>query len=148
MRARSGGAGYSASKFGQSALGICLGREEGARGIRSSVIYPGEVEHADPRRTPRPRRVKSGVRSSSSRRTSRRPSGSWSSCHPRAHVPELVIKPTVDDCCCMQRGNPITWLLRSASAWFNLAGLDFAGRELVELGIDQVAVQLALALEL
>ena len=39
-----GGAGYSASKFGQSALGICLGREEGARGIRSSVIYPGEVE--------------------------------------------------------------------------------------------------------
>ncbi len=38
-----GGAGYSASKFGQSALGICLGREEGAHGIRSSVIYPGEV---------------------------------------------------------------------------------------------------------
>ena len=38
-----GGAGYSASKFGQAALGIGLGREEGAHGIRSSVIYPGEV---------------------------------------------------------------------------------------------------------
>ena len=33
MRASTlGGAGYSASKFGQSALGICLGREEGATG--------------------------------------------------------------------------------------------------------------------
>jgi NADP-dependent 3-hydroxy acid dehydrogenase YdfG len=31
-----GGAGYSAAKFGQSALGICVGREEGAHGIRSS----------------------------------------------------------------------------------------------------------------
>ena len=30
MRASTlGGAGYSASKFGQAALGICLGREEG-----------------------------------------------------------------------------------------------------------------------
>src|SRR4051794_23379074 len=38
-----GGAGYSASKFGQAALGICLAREEGVRGIRSTVIYPGEV---------------------------------------------------------------------------------------------------------
>src|SRR6185437_5408706 len=38
-----GGIGYSASKFGQAALGIGIGREEGPRGIRSSVIYPGEV---------------------------------------------------------------------------------------------------------
>ena len=38
-----GGAGYSASKFGQRALGMCLGREEGTNGIRSTVIYPGEV---------------------------------------------------------------------------------------------------------
>ena len=45
MRASTlGGAGYSASKFGQAALGICVGREEGSRGIRSTVIYPGEVE--------------------------------------------------------------------------------------------------------
>src|SRR5262249_19415747 len=38
-----GGVAYSAAKFGQAALGICLGREERERGIRSTVIYPGEV---------------------------------------------------------------------------------------------------------
>ena len=38
-----GGAGYSASKFGQAALGICLAREERMRGIKSTVIYPGEI---------------------------------------------------------------------------------------------------------
>ena len=38
-----GGAGYSASKFGQAALGICLGREERSRGLKSTVIYPGEI---------------------------------------------------------------------------------------------------------
>ncbi len=38
-----GGAGYSASKFGQAALGICLGREERSHGIKSTVIYPGEI---------------------------------------------------------------------------------------------------------
>jgi NADP-dependent 3-hydroxy acid dehydrogenase YdfG len=93
-----GGAGYSASKFGQSALGICLGREEGARGIRSSVIYPGEVETPilDARPVPvgperraqilQPEDVAAAVRF-------------LVELHPRAHVPELVIKPTVDDFC-------------------------------------------------
>ena len=93
-----GGAGYSASKFGQSALGICLGREEGANGIRSSVIYPGEVETPilDARPVPvgaerravilQPEDVAAAVRF-------------LVDLHPRAHVPELVIKPTVDDFC-------------------------------------------------
>jgi NADP-dependent 3-hydroxy acid dehydrogenase YdfG len=93
-----GGAGYSASKFGQSALGICLGREEGARGIRSSVIYPGEVETPilDARPVPvgadrravilQPDDVAAAVRF-------------LVELNPRAHVPELVIKPTVDDFC-------------------------------------------------
>jgi NADP-dependent 3-hydroxy acid dehydrogenase YdfG len=93
-----GGAGYSASKFGQSALGICLGREEGARGIRSSVIYPGEVETPilDARPVPvgadrravilQPEDVAAAVRF-------------VVELNPRAHVPELVIKPTVDDFC-------------------------------------------------
>ena len=93
-----GGAGYSASKFGQSALGICLGREEGARGIRSSVIYPGEVETPilDARPVPvgadrravilQPEDVAAAVRF-------------LVELNPRAHVPELVIKPTVDDFC-------------------------------------------------
>ena len=93
-----GGAGYSASKFGQAALGICLGREEGTRGIRSSVIYPGEVETPilDARPVPvgadrrsvilQPEDVAAAVRF-------------MVELNPRAHVPELVIKPTVDDFC-------------------------------------------------
>ena len=93
-----GGAGYSASKFGQSALGLCLGREEGALGIRSSVIYPGEVNTPilDARPVPvgqerrdailQPADVASAVRF-------------LVELHPRANIPELIIKPTVDDWC-------------------------------------------------
>jgi NADP-dependent 3-hydroxy acid dehydrogenase YdfG len=91
-----GGAGYSASKFGQSALGICLGREEGKNGIRSTVIYPGEVNTPilDARPVPvaadrrsailQPEDVAAAVRF-------------LVELHPRARVPELVITPTVDD---------------------------------------------------
>ena len=93
-----GGAGYSASKFGQSALGICLGARRGPHGIRSSVIYPGEVETPilDARPVPvgaerrtvilQPEDVAAAVKF-------------LVELHPRAHVPELVIKPTVDDFC-------------------------------------------------
>jgi NADP-dependent 3-hydroxy acid dehydrogenase YdfG len=99
MRASTlGGAGYSASKFGQAALGICVGREEGTRGIRSTVIYPGEVETPilDARPVPvgadrrvvilQPEDIAAAVRF-------------VVELHPRAHVPELVITPTVDDFC-------------------------------------------------
>jgi NADP-dependent 3-hydroxy acid dehydrogenase YdfG len=91
-----GGAAYSASKFGQAALGICLGREERARGIKSSVIYPGEVDTPildarpvpiDPaRRTVilQPEDIAAAVRF-------------LVELPPRAHVPELVITPAVDD---------------------------------------------------
>ena len=91
-----GGAGYSASKFGQAALGICLGREEGINGVRSTVIYPGEVNTPilDARPVPvgaerrevilQPEDVAAAV-------------AFLVDLHPRAHVPELVIKPTVDD---------------------------------------------------
>jgi NADP-dependent 3-hydroxy acid dehydrogenase YdfG len=93
------GAAYSASKFGQSALGICLGREERGRGIRSSVIYPGEVNTSfldirsarpgggdSPRREEilQPADVAAAVRF-------------LAELPPRAHIPELVIKPTIDD---------------------------------------------------
>ncbi len=93
-----GGAGYSASKFGQSALGICLGREEGPHGIRSSVIYPGEVE--TPILDARPVPV-----GSERRAVILQPDDVAAAVkflvelHPRAHVPELVIMPTVDDFC-------------------------------------------------
>jgi NADP-dependent 3-hydroxy acid dehydrogenase YdfG len=90
-----GGIGYAASKFGQSALGIGLGLEEGKHGIRSTVIYPGEVETPilDARPVPvgaerrsvilQPADIAAAVRF-------------IVELHPRAHVPELVIKPTLD----------------------------------------------------
>jgi NADP-dependent 3-hydroxy acid dehydrogenase YdfG len=93
-----GGAGYSASKFGQAALGLCLGREERERGIRSTVIYPGEVNtpilDARPVAVPQERReailqpedVAAAVKF-------------LVELHPRARVPELVLTPTVDDFC-------------------------------------------------
>jgi NADP-dependent 3-hydroxy acid dehydrogenase YdfG len=91
-----GGAAYSASKFGQAALGITLGREERERGIKSSVIYPGEVNTPilDKRPVPvptqrreimlQPEDVAAAVRF-------------LAELPPRAHVPELVILPAVDD---------------------------------------------------
>lgn len=91
-----GGAAYSASKFGQAALGICLGREERAFGIRSSVIYPGEVNTPilDERPVPvnperravilQPEDVASAVRF-------------LVELPARVSVPELVIVPAVDD---------------------------------------------------
>lgn len=95
------GAAYSASKFAQSALGLVLGREERGRGIRSTVIYPGEVdtpfldiraarpggaEGSAPRREGilKPEDVAQAVRF-------------LAELPARAHVPELVIKPTIDD---------------------------------------------------
>jgi NADP-dependent 3-hydroxy acid dehydrogenase YdfG len=91
-----GGSAYSASKFGQAALGICLGREEHSRGIRSSVIYPGEVntpileERAVPvpperlARILQPDDVAAAVRF-------------LVELNPRANVPELIIQPTIDE---------------------------------------------------
>jgi NADP-dependent 3-hydroxy acid dehydrogenase YdfG len=91
-----GGAGYSASKFGQAALGLTLMREVGPLGIRSSVIYPGEVNTPilDARPVPvanerkevilQPEDVAAAVRF-------------LVELNPRANVPELIIKPTVDD---------------------------------------------------
>ena len=91
-----GGAGYSASKFGQAALGIGIGREEGPRGIRSSVIYPGEVNTPilDARPVPVPQQRKDAILQPED--------VAAAVCflvqlHPRANIPELVIKPTVDD---------------------------------------------------
>ena len=77
-----GGAGYSASKFGQAALGICLGREERLNGIKSSVIYPGEVNTPilDKRPVPVPGRASGG--DLAARRTWRRPCDFWPNCPP------------------------------------------------------------------
>jgi NADP-dependent 3-hydroxy acid dehydrogenase YdfG len=91
-----GGAAYSAAKFGQAALGICLGREERSRGIRSAVIYPGEVNTPilEERPVPvdaqrkevilQPEDIASAVRF-------------LAELPPRVTVPELVMVPAVDD---------------------------------------------------
>jgi len=94
------GAAYSAAKFAQSALGTCIGREERGRGIRSTVICAGEVNTTflDARgarpggatddgrchRILQPQDIAAAVRF-------------LTELPATAHVPELVIKPTIDD---------------------------------------------------
>lgn len=91
-----GGAAYSASKFGMNALSGVLALEEGKHGIRSTVICPGEVE--TPILDQRPEPV-----SAERRATMLQPEDVAQAAlfvarlHPRAHVPELILKPTVQD---------------------------------------------------
>jgi NADP-dependent 3-hydroxy acid dehydrogenase YdfG len=95
------GAAYSASKFAQSALGIGIGREERGRGIRSTVIYAGEVD--TPLLGVRADRPGGGIVSEGRREMILQPQDIAEavrlvvSLPPRAHIPELVIKPTIDD---------------------------------------------------
>jgi NADP-dependent 3-hydroxy acid dehydrogenase YdfG len=91
-----GGIGYSASKFGQAALGICLGREERSHGIRSTVIYPGEINTPilDRRPVPVPAERRAVILQPEDVAAAVR---FVVELHPRANVPELVITPTVDE---------------------------------------------------
>jgi NADP-dependent 3-hydroxy acid dehydrogenase YdfG len=88
-----GGAAYAASKFGMSALGICLAAEEKDSGIRVSNIYPGEVD--TPILVHRPQPV-----SEDHRARILKPEDVASAVlfvatlPPGVSVPELVIKPT------------------------------------------------------
>jgi NADP-dependent 3-hydroxy acid dehydrogenase YdfG len=94
------GAAYSAAKFAQGALGISIGREERGRGIRSTVIYSGEVN--TPLLGVRAERL--GATVDEGRRANiLQPQDIADAVRllvklpPHAHVPELVIKPTIDD---------------------------------------------------
>ncbi len=91
-----GGIGYSASKFGQAALGLGIGREEGPNGIRSTVIYPGEVNTPilDARPVPVPADRRAAILQPSDLGAAVR---FLVELHPRVNIPELIIKPTVDD---------------------------------------------------
>ena len=88
-----GGAAYAASKFGMSALGLCLAAEEKDSGIRVCNIYPGEVE--TPLLEVRPQPV-----SAEQREKILQPEDVAAAVlfvatlPPRVSVPELVIKPT------------------------------------------------------
>ena len=94
------GAAYSAAKFAQGALGISIGREERGRGIRSTVIYSGEVN--TPLLGVRADRL--GATADEGRRANiLQPQDIADAVRllvklpPHAHVPGLVIKPTIDD---------------------------------------------------
>jgi NADP-dependent 3-hydroxy acid dehydrogenase YdfG len=91
-----GGSAYSASKFGQAALGICIGREERTHGIKSSVIYPGEVETPilDARPVPVSRERRAQILQPEDVAAAVR---FLAELPPRAHVPEMVVHPAVDD---------------------------------------------------
>jgi len=91
-----GGIGYSASKFGQAALGLGIGREEGVHGIRSTVIYPGEVNTPilDARPVPVPAERREAILQPVDLGAAVK---FLVELHPRASIPELIIKPTVDD---------------------------------------------------
>lgn len=91
-----GGVAYSASKFAMTALGTCVGVEEKDRGIRVTNIYPGEVETPilDARPVPvsaehRARILQPVDVAAAVRMIVELP--------PRAHIPDLVIKPTTQE---------------------------------------------------
>ena len=88
-----GGVSYNASKFGMTALGACVGEEERENGIRITNLFPGEVNTPilEQRSTPP---------SDEQRAAMLQPDDvaaavlMLAKLDPRAHVPELVIKPT------------------------------------------------------
>lgn len=88
-----GGAAYTASKFAASGFGLLAGLEEKDHGIRVTNIYPGEVETPilDQRPVPvtaehRARILQPEDVAAAALMVATLP--------PRAHVPELTIKPT------------------------------------------------------
>jgi len=93
-----GGVAYSASKFAMTALGTCVGLEEKDNGIRVTNVYPGEVE--TPILDARPNPV-----STEHRARILQPEDIASlivtiaALPPRAHVPDIVIKPTTQEFC-------------------------------------------------
>ncbi len=95
------GAAYSASKFGQAALGLVLGREERGRNLRSTLLHLGEVD--TPLLDVRAARPGGGEGTAPRREGILQPADVAAavrflvSLPPRAHVAELVLKPTIDD---------------------------------------------------
>ena len=91
-----GGLAYTASKFAMTALGTTIGREEAPHGIRVTNIYPGEV--ATPLLETRPVPVSAEHRARILQPDDVAAAVLMVAClPPRAHVPDLVIKPTSQD---------------------------------------------------
>lgn len=93
-----GGVAYCASKFAMTALGTSVGNECAAEGVRITNIYPGEVNTPILKHRPTP--------VSEERKTAMLQPDDFGdlvvavAClHPRAHVAEIVLKPTVQEYC-------------------------------------------------
>ncbi|MCA9269939.1 MAG: SDR family NAD(P)-dependent oxidoreductase [Planctomycetales bacterium] len=89
-----GGVAYCASKFAMTALGTAVGNELGGEGIRVTNVYPGEVD--TPILENRPTPVTDEHRS---RILQPEDFGNLAvaiaALPPRAHVPEIIVKPTL-----------------------------------------------------
>ncbi|MCH8923607.1 MAG: SDR family oxidoreductase [Planctomycetes bacterium] len=91
-----GGLAYSASKFAMTALGTAVALENGHLGIRVSNVYPGEVN--TPILDGRPVKVSDEHRAQILQKEDCGAAVLMIAClPPRAHVAELVIKPTTQD---------------------------------------------------
>lgn len=93
-----GGIAYCASKFAMTALGTAVGQEEAKNGIRVTNVYPGEVD------TPLLEQRANPV-SEEHRATILQPEDvaqmvvAICSLPPRAHVPEIMVKPRLQGYC-------------------------------------------------
>lgn len=88
-----GGVGYNASKFAMTALGTTVALEEGKHGIRVTNVYPGEVD--TPILEHRPVPVSAEHRARILQPEDVAAAVLMIAClPPRAHVPELIVKPT------------------------------------------------------
>ncbi|WP_425616401.1 SDR family oxidoreductase [Anatilimnocola sp. NA78] len=91
-----GGIAYNASKFAVAALGTGVGNEVKADNIRITTIFPGEVD--TPILEHRPQAVSAERRAKMLLPEDFGPIVvALAMLPPRAHVPELIIKPTVAD---------------------------------------------------
>jgi NADP-dependent 3-hydroxy acid dehydrogenase YdfG len=89
-----GGVAYTAAKFAQAALGACVALEVGECGVRVSNIFPGEVD--TPLLADRPVPVREEHRARILQPEDVAAAVLMIAClPPRAHVAELIIKPTV-----------------------------------------------------
>jgi NAD(P)-dependent dehydrogenase (short-subunit alcohol dehydrogenase family) len=88
-----GGVAYNASKFGMTGLGSCAAEEERENGIRITNVFPGEVNTPilDQRPVPPSVEHRAGILQPQDIAEAVM---MLARLHPRAHVPELVIKPT------------------------------------------------------
>jgi NAD(P)-dependent dehydrogenase (short-subunit alcohol dehydrogenase family) len=91
-----GGVGYTASKFAMTGLGTTVGREEATHNIRVTNVYPGEVE--TPILDNRPVPVSAEHRARILQPDDVADAVLMVACLPaRAHITDLVIKPTSQD---------------------------------------------------